>query len=109
MPGTSTSTLEVTNVSKHGFWLLLDGRELFLPFEDFPWFKRAPSGGNPAPRAAGAWAPPLARPRRRSSHRVHRASRALPAQIQGLTDAVPRLCVAFALAWRGWLRTIAFH
>jgi hypothetical protein len=20
---------------------LLDGRELFLPFEDFPWFKRA--------------------------------------------------------------------
>ena len=41
MPGTSTSTLEVTNISKHGFWLLLDGRELFLPFEDFPWFKRA--------------------------------------------------------------------
>ena len=42
MPGTSTSTLEVTNISKHGFWLLLEGRELFLPFEDFPWFKRAP-------------------------------------------------------------------
>ncbi len=42
MPGTSTSTLEVTNISEHGFWLLLDGRELFLPFEDFPWFKRAP-------------------------------------------------------------------
>jgi hypothetical protein len=72
MPGTSTSTLEVTNISKHGFWLLLDRRELFLPFEDFPWFKRRPSGGNPAPRAAGAWAPPLAGPRRRSSHRLHR-------------------------------------
>src|SRR5436309_6106770 len=42
MPGTRTSTLEVTNISKHGFWLLLDGRELFLPFEEFPWFKRAP-------------------------------------------------------------------
>ena len=42
MPGTSTSTLEVTNISKHGFWLLLDGRELFLPFEDFPWFKCGP-------------------------------------------------------------------
>jgi len=44
MPGTSTSTLEVTNISKHGFWLLLDGRELFLPFEDFPWFEPAPVG-----------------------------------------------------------------
>jgi hypothetical protein len=22
--------------------LLLDDRELFLPFEEFPWFKRAP-------------------------------------------------------------------
>lgn len=41
MPGTSTSRAEVTNISKHGFWLLLDGRELFLPFEDFPWFTRA--------------------------------------------------------------------
>jgi Protein of unknown function (DUF2442) len=42
MPGLSTSTPEVTSISKHGFWLLLDGRELFLPFEDFSWFKRAP-------------------------------------------------------------------
>jgi hypothetical protein len=33
---------EVTNISAHGFWLLLDGRELFLPFDEFPWFKRAP-------------------------------------------------------------------
>jgi hypothetical protein len=28
--GTNTSTAEVTNISKHGFWLALDGRELFL-------------------------------------------------------------------------------
>ncbi len=42
MPGTDTSVPEVTNISKHGFWLLLDGRELFLGFEDFPWFKQAP-------------------------------------------------------------------
>ena len=42
MPGPATSEAEVTNISKHGFWLLLDGRELFLPFEEFPWFKQAP-------------------------------------------------------------------
>jgi Protein of unknown function (DUF2442) len=41
MPGAGTSTAEVTNISKHGFWLLLDGRELFLSFDDFPWFKQA--------------------------------------------------------------------
>ena len=41
MPGTATSDLEVTNISKHGFWLLVDGRELFVPFDEFPWFKRA--------------------------------------------------------------------
>jgi hypothetical protein len=44
MPGTSTSAAEVTNVSRHGFWLLVDERELFLPFEEFPWFERAPVG-----------------------------------------------------------------
>jgi hypothetical protein len=41
MPGTATSTAEVTNISKHGFWMLIDGRELFLPFEQFPWFRQA--------------------------------------------------------------------
>ena len=41
MPGTATSDVEVTNISKHGFWMLIDGRELFLPFEDFPWFRQA--------------------------------------------------------------------
>ncbi len=35
---------EVTNVSQHGFWLLLECEELFLPFEHFPWFKDAPIG-----------------------------------------------------------------
>ena len=42
MHGTTTSVPEVTNISGHGFWLLLDGRELFLDFEQFPWFKSAP-------------------------------------------------------------------
>jgi hypothetical protein len=41
MPGTRISPVEVTNVSRHGFWLLLDDEELFLPFADFPWFRGA--------------------------------------------------------------------
>lgn len=40
--GKSTSTAEVTNVSKHGFWILLGDEELFVPFSQFPWFKDAP-------------------------------------------------------------------
>ena len=39
--GTGTSDAEVTNISPHGFWLLLSGRELFVPFEQFPWFRNA--------------------------------------------------------------------
>jgi Protein of unknown function (DUF2442) len=41
MPGTLTSQVEVTQVSQHGFWLLLGDEELFLPFADFPWFRGA--------------------------------------------------------------------
>ena len=37
-----TSQVEVTNISKHGFWLLLENRELSVPFSEFPWFSRAP-------------------------------------------------------------------
>ncbi len=32
----------MTNVSVHGLWVLVDERELFLPFDVFPWFRRAP-------------------------------------------------------------------
>lgn len=35
----NTSTVEVTNVSKHGFWLWLAEREHFLSFDHFPWFR----------------------------------------------------------------------
>ena len=42
--GNSTSGPEVTNVSQHGLWLLLGREELFLPFEQFPWFQNAPIG-----------------------------------------------------------------
>ena len=39
--GSSTSAVEVTNISAHGFWLLLGAEELYLPFEHFPWFRDA--------------------------------------------------------------------
>ncbi len=42
--GTHTSGTEVTNVSTHGIWLLSSGKELFLSYKDFPWFKDAPIG-----------------------------------------------------------------
>ena len=41
MPGITTSGVEVTNVSAHGFWVLLGDEELAVPFAQFPWFKRA--------------------------------------------------------------------
>lgn len=42
--GANTSSVEVTNISRHGLWLLLEDEELFLPFSDFPWFQKAPVG-----------------------------------------------------------------
>lgn len=41
MPGFATSAPEVTNVSRHGFWLLLGDEELLVRFSDFPWFRQA--------------------------------------------------------------------
>lgn len=41
MPGTATSAAEVTNISQHGFWMLIDAQEFFLSFTDFPWFKQS--------------------------------------------------------------------
>lgn len=37
--GKDTSRAEVTNISKHGFWVLVADEELFVPFKEFPWFK----------------------------------------------------------------------
>lgn len=42
--GLNTSPAEVINISRHGFWLLLENEELFLPFSDFPWFRDASVG-----------------------------------------------------------------
>lgn len=40
-PGPSTSPVEVTNVSQHGFWLFVGEREVFVSFAEFPWFREA--------------------------------------------------------------------
>jgi hypothetical protein len=42
--GTPTSAVEVTNVSRNGLWLLVGDEELFLSYEDFPWFEEAAIG-----------------------------------------------------------------
>ena len=42
MPGAAISAIEVTNISRHGFWLMTGAGERFLPFDDFPWFRDAP-------------------------------------------------------------------
>jgi Protein of unknown function (DUF2442) len=44
MPGATTSAIEVTNISKHGLWVLTSEGEHFLPFADFPWFRDASVG-----------------------------------------------------------------
>ncbi|RME22383.1 MAG: DUF2442 domain-containing protein [Deltaproteobacteria bacterium] len=41
MHGKRTSEVDVTNISKHGFWIFVGERELFVPFEFFPWFRTA--------------------------------------------------------------------
>ena len=42
--GKTISDVEITNISTHGIWLLVDEREFFLSYEDFPWFKEVPIG-----------------------------------------------------------------
>jgi hypothetical protein len=41
MPGVDTLDVEVTNVSTHGFWVLLGREELPVPYAQFPWFRKA--------------------------------------------------------------------
>ena len=41
MPGTVTSEVEVSLASNRGFWLLLGDEELFVAYDEFPWFKKA--------------------------------------------------------------------
>lgn len=39
--GASTTGAEVVSIGKHGFWLNVENRELFLAFAAFPWFADA--------------------------------------------------------------------
>ncbi len=41
--GKNTSEVEITHISQHGVWLLSSQcKELFMPYEHFPWFKWQP-------------------------------------------------------------------
>ncbi|MEM9557532.1 MAG: DUF2442 domain-containing protein [Acidobacteriota bacterium] len=39
--GADTLEAEVTNISRHGVWILVGDRELFMSYESFPWFHQA--------------------------------------------------------------------
>jgi hypothetical protein len=40
-PGVAASPCEVTNITQHGFWLLVDDHEYFVLFTDYPAFRSA--------------------------------------------------------------------
>ena len=42
--GASISVAEVANISVRGVWVFLGDREIFIPFDLFPWLKGAPVG-----------------------------------------------------------------
>ena len=39
MHGKNISSVEIGNISQHGIWLLAHNKELFLSYDNFPWFK----------------------------------------------------------------------
>ncbi len=39
--GKNTSPAEVQDISRNGIWLLIRGREYFLAYAEYPWFKEA--------------------------------------------------------------------
>ncbi len=40
--GNNILATEITHISSHGIWLLAHDKELFLSYEEFPWFKDQP-------------------------------------------------------------------
>ncbi len=50
--GKSTSGTEVTNISGHGFWLLMADEELFVSFKKFPLVQRCICIRDPERRVA---------------------------------------------------------
>jgi hypothetical protein len=41
MHGLATSSVEITHISAHGVWVLVDNEEFVLPYAEFPWFRNA--------------------------------------------------------------------
>lgn len=39
--GKNTLSAEVQDISRNGIWLLIMGKEYFLAYADYPWFKEA--------------------------------------------------------------------
>ncbi len=39
--GKNISEVEIENISINGIWLYVSGKEYFLPYEEYPWFKDA--------------------------------------------------------------------
>ncbi len=39
--GIDTLEVEVLNISPHGIWLYVKGKEYFLSYQDYPWFKES--------------------------------------------------------------------
>jgi len=40
--GKNISAAEVTHISINGIWIWVKGKEYFLPFDEYPWFRDAP-------------------------------------------------------------------
>jgi hypothetical protein len=40
-PGTTTLEVEILNISIHGIWIYVKGKEYFLSYKEYPWFKDA--------------------------------------------------------------------
>ena len=40
--GNNILAVEVTNISTHGMWLFVRNKEMFMSYEDFPWFRSQP-------------------------------------------------------------------
>lgn len=40
-PGANISINEITNIESLGFWVLVDDKEYFVPFSDYPVFQGA--------------------------------------------------------------------
>ena len=41
MNNAATSDIEISLISNKGFWILLKDEELFVPYSEFAWFKKA--------------------------------------------------------------------